>query len=373
MKQFKVQSLIKYGEDSLEYIEKLNYKKIMIVTDKTMVKLELVDKITKRLVGKSIEIFDKVEPNPTVEIIETGIIRYISFKPDCIIALGGGSPIDACKAILYFGYRVEKEYKGKYTKIPFIAIPTTSGTGSEVTSYSVITKGDKKLVLADDDMLPTVSLLNPSFMKKLPKFVIADTGMDVLTHALEAYVSKEKSIFTDIYAIEAIKIIYNELIKHYNDSTILEYRSNIQKSSTLAGIAFNNASLGINHSIAHTLGANLHISHGRANAIVMPYVIEYNSNAYENYFKVCSELGIKCSNIKEGKNKLINIVLEMNNKLHIEKSIQELKVDFEQYEKLIPTFVEDIENDTCTKGNPNISSREKLIELLINIYFGKIG
>lgn len=371
MKEFKLKPEIKYGCESLVWINNLKSKKILIVTDKTMVKLGLVDKVISNLNGAEVKVFDKVEPNPTIEVIEDGIKEYFMFNPEVIIALGGGSPIDACKGIIYFSYKIQKEHKGDIKRIPFIAIPTTSGTGSEVTSYSVITNKNSKIALADDEMLPTMAILDPEFMRTLPKVVIADTGMDVLTHAIEAYVSTSRNSFTNALSLEAIKIVYKNLLKHYGNAELLKPREEIQHASCMAGLAFNNSSLGINHSIAHTLGSNLHLSHGRSNAIIMPYIIESNKNAHEYYFEISKMLGLPSENIEEGKNSLIALISIFKKEMKIPNSLKDLGIEFKDYKKLIPQFLKDIESDICTAGNPNQLTSEEYIELLIKIYYGQ--
>ncbi|HAS79464.1 MAG TPA: butanol dehydrogenase [Fusobacteriaceae bacterium] len=372
MKEFKLKPEIKYGSESLGWIKNLKSKKILIVTDKTMVKLGLVDKVISNLNGSEVKVFDKVLPNPTVEVIKDGIKEFFMFNPEVIIALGGGSPIDACKGIIYFSYKIQKEHKGEIKRIPFIAIPTTSGTGSEVTSYSVITNENSKIALADDEMLPTMAILDPEFMKTLPKVVIADTGMDVLTHAIEAYVSNSRNSFTNALSLESIKIIYKNLLNHYENSQLLKPREEIQHASCMAGLSFNNSSLGINHSIAHTLGSNLHLSHGRSNAIIMPYIIENNKNAYEYYYEISKMLGLPSKDIIEGKNSLIAFITIFKEKMKIPNSLKDLGIEFEEYKKLIPQFLDDIKKDICTAGNPNKFTDEEYVELLIKLYYGLI-
>ena len=371
MKEFVIKPEIKYGIDSLKFLSTLPYKKYFIVTDKMMVELGIIEKIVDNLpVDKEVKIFDEILPNPTMEVVENGIQEYVKFEPECVIALGGGSPIDACKGILYFGDKIFKLINKKRARF-FIAIPTTSGTGSEVTSYSVITYKNSKLALADKEMLPNMAILNPEFMKTLPKKVIADTGMDVLTHALEANVSKNGNSFTDAMSIEALKIISSELLTHYENKEKLEPRENIQLASCMAGIAFNNSSLGINHSVAHTLGAKFHISHGRANAIVLPYVIDVNTKAYEKYGKIAREIGIlKDGNRVCGKEALKIFIEILKEKLEIPKCIKDLGISFEEYKEKIPDMLKDIKCDICTEYNPNSLKDEEFIELLLRIYFG---
>lgn len=371
MKSFGIKPDIKFGEDSLSFLKTLPYKKYFIVTDSMMVQLKLIDKIIDNLGSDCmIKVFDKVLPNPTVEIVEEGVAEYLTFEPECVIALGGGSPIDACKAILYFGDKIFNLLNQPKDRM-FIAVPTTSGTGSEVTSYSVITCGNRKIALTEDKMLPNVALLNPDFMKTLPKKVVADTGMDVLTHALEAYVSKNSNPFTDALALESIKTVFEHLLAHYEDRQTLVPREKIQYASCMAGIAFNNSSLGINHSIAHSIGAKFHISHGRANAVLLPYIIEVNSNANEKYSQVANMLGITKETEVEGKTALKMLVEILKEKMEIPKSLKDMGIDFEEFRKEIPNILEDIKKDVCTIYNPNELSDEEYVKLLLKIYFGE--
>ena len=372
MKEFRLQPKILFGEDSLDYLKTLKYKKVMIVTDEVMTQLKLTDFVINVLSSiTEINIFDKVEPNPSVATIENGLKDFIGFDPECVIALGGGSSIDACKGILYFAYKLYKKLNINKKKIFFIAIPTTSGTGSEVTSYSVVTNGEHKIALADDLMLPDVALLSTKFLGALPAKVVADTGMDVLTHALEAYVSTNANPFSSSLAIKSIKLIFENLVTHHNDRKIEGSKRNVQFASCMAGIAFDNSSLGINHSIAHTVGARFHIAHGRANAIIMPYVIEVNTEANKKYYEVSRELGLPADTIEEGKFSLLSFVRILKEKLGIEKCLKDYGVDFEAFKREIPGILSDIKKDICTIYNPNKLSDKEYIRLLLKIYFGE--
>lgn len=370
MSKFFIKPKIEFGEDSLKYLKNLKGD-FFIVTDKSMVSLKLVDKVIEFLPKNSnILIFDEVTPNPTVDIIEKGLKKLVFFNPDVVIALGGGSPIDACKGMLYFSKKLSEKITLKESS--FIAIPTTSGTGSEVTSYSVITDGNKKIALANDEMLPDTALLNPEFMKTLPQKIIADTGMDVFTHALEAYVSKVSNPFTDGMALESLKLLNNNLLKHYNDANDIKPRKNVQYASCLAGIAFNNSSLGLNHSLAHTIGAKFHLSHGRANAILLPYIIEVNTNANERYNNLSKELDlVDFLNLNEGKTKLLKYIKNLKKLLGIETSLKEINIDFNEFKENIPQMLEEIKKDICTEYNPNFLRDEDLVRLLLKAYFGE--
>lgn len=371
MKEFRLQPKILFGEDSLDYLKTLEYKKVMIVTDKVMTQLKLVDFVTNSLSSATeIKIFDEVEPNPSMTTIEKGLKDFIDFEPQCIIALGGGSPIDACKAILYFAYELYKKIKVN-KKVFFIAIPTTSGTGSEVTSYSVVTKGERKIALTNDLMLPDVALLNTKFLEALPAKVVADTGMDVLTHSLEAYVSINTNPFSSSLAMKSIKLIFENLVTHYNDRKIEGPRRNVQFASCMAGIAFDNSSLGINHSIAHTVGAKFHMAHGRANAIILPYVVEINTKADKRYYEISRELGLPADTIEEGKVSFLSFIKILKEKLGIEKCLKDYGINFETFKNEIPSMLSDIKKDICTQYNPNKLTDEDYIRLLLKIYFGE--
>lgn len=373
MKEFKIQPTIKYGEDSLEYISSLKGEKVFIVTDKMMVKLKIVDKITNILSKNKIsyEIFDEVEPNPCVSTIIKGLKRMFLENVDIVIGLGGGSPIDACKSMLYFKMKLQDKMKLGRKKPLFIAIPTTSGTGTEVTSYSVITEGNRKLALANDDMLPDIALLNPEFTKTVPQSIVADTGMDVLTHAIEAYVSNNKNPFSDAMAIEAIGLIYEYLNDHYLNVEKMVPREKVQQASCLAGIAFNNSGLGIAHSIAHTIGGKFKISHGRANAIILPYVIEVNiKKSPERYCEIAKKIGLPAKTTDEGVLALLIFVKELRKRLKIENSLKEYGIDRGTYEAAIPEMIKDIEGDICTQGNPVKLDNHSYEILLKKIYSG---
>lgn len=371
MKEFRLQSKILFGEDSLTYLKNLDYKRFLIVTDSVMEQLKLTDFVIDNLpLLKEIKIFSEVEPNPSMQTIEKGVHEFIEFDPDCVIALGGGSPIDACKAMLYFAYKIYKKLDIT-KKVFFIAIPTTSGTGSEVTSYSVVTDGDRKIALADDLMLPDVALLNTEFLKGLPPKLVADTGMDVLTHSIEAYVSNKANPFSSSLAMKAIKLIFENLVTHYNDRTISLPRENVQFASCMAGIAFDNSALGINHSIAHTIGAKFHIAHGRINAIVMPYVIEVNSQADKKYYEIAKELGLPADTIAEGKASLLSFIKILKEKLEIEKSLKDYGLNFEEFRRELTNMLKDIKKDICTPSNPNKLTDEEYIRLLLRIYYGE--
>lgn len=297
MQWFKVPSKIYFERDSIQYLQAMKeMHKVMIVTDRAMVDLGFVDKIAEQLRLNrnqiTYQLFADVEPNPSIQTVQRGTELMRSFQPDTIIALGGGSPMDAAKVMWLFYEQPEVDFRDLVQKFmdirkrafkfpqlgrkaKFIGIPTTSGTGSEVTPFAVITDGDKKYPLADYSLTPTIAIVDPALVMSVPAKVAADTGLDVLTHATEAYVSVLANDFTDGLALQAIKLVFENLEKSVKEGNF-EAREKMHNASTMAGMAFANAFLGISHSMAHKVGGKFHVVHGCANAILMPYVIRYN-------------------------------------------------------------------------------------------------
>src|SRR5690625_1804857 len=255
MNTFSIGPEIIYDKNAIDYLKNIKRKKVFIVTDQSMLKLGILDPIIKIMKENhmSYDIFSDVEPDPSMDIVKTGLAQFMRTKPDCLIAVGGGSVIDAAKAIIYFYVQIQKEFleDEQMNKALFIAIPTTSGTGSEVTSYSVVTdtENEVKIPLRDSIMIPDVAILEEKLIESVPPKVTADTGMDVLTHALESLVAKNATVLTDMLAEKAIKLTFTYLPKAYHDGHDLLARRHLHVPSCLAGIAFENADLGINHSL----------------------------------------------------------------------------------------------------------------------------
>ena len=410
MQWFKIPEKIYFEAGSIAYLEKMpDIERAFIVTDQGMVKLGYVDKILyhlrKREKHVHCEIFDEVESDPSFETVNKGLEMMRNFKPDVIIALGGGSPIDAAKGMWLFYEHPDADPEGlklkfmdirkrtyKFPKLgvktKMVAIPTTSGTGSEVTSFAVLTDkvNNKKYPLADYELTPDVAIVDPELVLSLPKTVTADTGMDVLTHALEAYVSNMASDFTDGLSEKASELVVNYLPKAYTDGandTIA--REKMHNASTIAGMSFTNAFLGVCHSLAHKIGAEFHLAHGRINAILLPYVIRYNSTmptkfvsfpkyeyfiADQKYAQMAKKLGLKADTVEEGVSSLIEKVKELNEFLGIPKSFKEAGIDEAEFMAKIDMLADRAFEDQCTTANPRVPLVSELKQILIDSYYG---
>lgn len=410
MQWFKVPEKIYFEAGSIAYLEKMpNIERAFIVTDEGMVKLGYVDKILYHLRNRQhyvhSEIFSEVESDPSFDTIMKGVEAMKNFKPDVIIALGGGSPIDAAKGMWLFYEHPEADPEGlklkfmdirkrtyKFpklgTKCQMVAIPTTSGTGSEVTSFAVITdkEKNKKYPLADYELTPDVAIVDPDLVMSLPKSVTADTGMDVLTHALEAYVSNMASDYTDGLAEKAVEIVFEYLEKAYDDGTNKLAREKMHNASTIAGMAFTNAFLGVNHSIAHKIGAEFHLPHGRINAILLPYVVRYNSTkptkfvsfpkyeyfiADKKYYEMAKKVGLKADNVEEGINSLIEKIKEMNEHMNIPKSFKDAGIDENEFLSKVDMLADRAFEDQCTTANPRVPLVSEIKQILLDSYYGK--
>ncbi|MDD9266771.1 bifunctional acetaldehyde-CoA/alcohol dehydrogenase [Paenibacillus sp. GCM10023248] len=410
MQWFKIPPKIYFEKGATQYLEKMpDITRVMIVTDPMMVKLGYVERVEyylrKRKLPVYIEVFSDVEPDPSVETVERGRAQMASFGPDCIIALGGGSPMDAAKAMwLFYEYpdtsfdalkqkfmdirkRVYK-YPRLGRKAKFVAIPTTSGTGSEVTSFAVITdkeKGNTKYPLADYELTPDVAIIDPDYVYSLPKTAVADTGMDVLTHAIESYVSVMANDYSDGLALKAIQLVFHNLEKSYATGDPVA-REKMHNASTIAGMAFANAFLGINHSLAHKWGGEYHTAHGRTNAILMPHVIRYNAKlptkftsfpkydhfvADQRYAEIARMLGLPAQTTEEGVNSLIEAIRQLNQKLGIPEKFQDLGFNPEQFEARVDYLADRAFEDQCTTANPRMPLVTELADVYRNAFYGK--
>ncbi|MCL1881600.1 MAG: bifunctional acetaldehyde-CoA/alcohol dehydrogenase [Oscillospiraceae bacterium] len=412
MQWFKIPPRIYFEKGSTQYLQHMpKITRAFIVTDPVMEELGYVDKVTyylkKRREHVDIEVFSDVEPDPSVETIRRGVDMMNRFKPDVIIALGGGSPIDAAKGMWLFYEQPDTDFDGLRLKFldirkrafqypnlgkkaEMVAIPTTSGTGSEVTSFSVITdkeNGNVKYPLADYELTPDVAIIDPQFVATMPKSIVADTGMDVLTHAIETYVSVLASDFTNGLALKAIQLIFKYLPSSYSDPSNELAREKVHNASCIAGMAFTNAFLGINHSLAHKLGGEFHIPHGRANAVLLPHVIAYNAQKPEKfpifpkysefvadyrYAQIARNSGLKCGDTQESQiEALIAKIWELMETLNIPTCIKDCGIDEKEFFAKVPMLAERAFEDQCTTANPRYPLIKDLEEIYRKAYYGK--
>lgn len=408
MQWFKVPSKTYFERDSIQYLQKCrDVERVMIVTDHAMVELGFLDRIIEQLDLRRnkvvYQIFADVEPDPDITAVMKGTELMRTFKPDTIIALGGGSPMDAAKVMWLFYEQPEVDFHdlvqkfmdirkrafkfpelGKKTK--FVAIPTTSGTGSEVTPFAVISDkaNNRKYPIADYSLTPTVAIVDPALVLTVPGFIAADTGMDVLTHATEAYVSQMANDFTDGLALQAIKIVFENLEKSVKEADF-ESREKMHNASTMAGMAFANAFLGISHSMAHKIGAQFHTVHGRTNAILLPYVIRYNGTrpaktatwpkynyyrADEKYQDIAKLLGLPASTPEEGVESYAKAVYDLGCRLGIKMNFRDQGIDEEEWKAHTRELAYLAYEDQCSPANPRLPMVEHMEEIMNDAYYG---
>ena len=377
-----------YGKDSLSELKNLVGKKAIIVTGGSSMRkggfLKLVEDYLKEA-NMEVSLFEGVEPDPSVETVMKGAKAMTDFEPDWIVAIGGGSPIDAAKAMWAFYEYPDTSFETLCTpfsfpklrtKAKFCAIPSTSGTATEVTAFSVITDYQKgiKYPLADYEITPDVAIVDPALVETLPPVQVAYTGMYALTHAIEAYVSTLNSPFTDPLAIKAIEMVFDYLPMSYKGD--MEAREQMHYAQCLAGQSFTNALLGIVHSMAHKTGAAFstgHIPHGCANAIYLPYVIKYNAHdkvAFARYADISRRIGLCQGSDKACVNALIEKIEEFNRLLGIPKTIKEFGVNEDEFLSKVSEIAKNAVDDACTGSNPRSITPEQMEKLYKCTFYG---
>ena len=379
MGEFYVKTRVYTGGDSLDQIKHLGIKRAYIVCDPFMEKCGRAQELAGKLQesGAKTEIFSKVVPDPSIEVVTQAVQGMVYCEPDAIVALGGGSAIDTAKAAAQLYGSVLKS--GRPT---LIAVPTTSGTGSEVTSFAVISdlQTQTKYALTDEALIPDIAFLDPQLTASVPPAITADTGMDVLTHALEAYVSTKADDFTDACAEKAIRLVWKYLEQAVADGQNCEAREHMHNASCLAGMAFSNASLGICHSMAHALGASFHIPHGRSNALLLPHVILYNSEpeapqetaALLRYAQIAEMVGLGGSTPRASVYALVRQIRNMMQRMKMPLFATDLGVEPQAFEEQIESMAQKAMNDKCTKTNPRMPTQSQLQDLYKQICKGGI-
>ncbi|MGM9977568.1 MAG: iron-containing alcohol dehydrogenase [Clostridium sp.] len=388
MNRFTLPRDIYWGRGSLEFLKTLDGKKAMLVLGGgSMKKFGFVDKVLGYLkeAGIETELFENVEPDPSVETVMAGAEAMRKFEPDWIISMGGGSPIDAAKAMWVFYEYPDTSFEEIIQpfsfpklrkKARFLAIPSTSGTATEVTAFSVITDNQKgtKYPLADFNITPDIAVVDPELAETMPPKLTSYTGMDALTHAIEAYVSTLNGPFTDPLAIQAIEMIIKYLPDSFNGDK--NAREQMHYAQCLAGMAFSNALLGITHSMAHKTGpvySTGHIPHGCANAIYLPYVIKYNAKeegAEERYAQIAKAIKLEGADNKALVDALCKKIQEFNDKMNIPKTLKEFGIIEEEFLDKLDKVSELAVQDACTGSNPRKIDPSQMAQLLKATYYG---
>ncbi len=381
MKEFEVKTKIYFGENALARLGDLKTDRVFLVADPFTVSSGLIDYVLEPLKknGISYSIFSKVVADPPLDVVIAGVKEALACKGKYIVAVGGGSAMDTSKAIRKFAGRIDDSYRPE-----LICIPTTSGTGSEVTSFAVIsdTANNTKIPLIADDMTPEEAILDEVLVKSVPKSITADTGMDVITHAMEAYVSLNNNEFSGALAEKAVEICGQFLLRSYNDNNDAHARRKVHIASCLAGLAFNSSSLGLNHGMAHQLGAMFHIPHGKANAILLPHIIEYNSEigtfsrskatyapCVRKYCNLARILGVSNLNEVTTIRALVSYIQFLLHEMSIPLHVSELNVVGEgDYMAAIGEMADHALEDRCTATNPRRPTRQDVIDIYKEIW-----
>ena len=372
MKTFGMKTVIHFGDNALDRLREIPYKRVLIITDPFVVQSKMIDLITEPLAKGGIEydIFSNVVPDAPVDKIADGVKKFLSYQPEAVIAVGGGSAIDSSKAIREFALKINN-----YGKVGLIAVPTTSGTGSEVTSFAVVndTEAKVKYPLVSPDLTADEAILDAELVKSVPPAITADTGMDVFTHALESYVSTGHNEFSAALAEKAMEICGVFLLRAYLDGSDMHARQKMHVASCLAGLSFNTAGLGITHSMAHQLGAQFHIPHGRANAMLLPHIVEFNANinkrsrylpAVERYASVAHILGLSNYNQVMSVRSLVNWIQFMQKEMNIPMTIQEIgTISPDEYFGAIDKMADAALADACTPSNPRTPTKEDIMKI----------
>ena len=384
MGRFTLPRDIYFGENALENLKNLDGNKaVVVVGGGSMKRFGFLAKVEEYLkeAGMEVKLIEGVESDPSVDTVMNGAKVMRDFEPDWIVSIGGGSPIDAAKAMWIFYEYPDFTFEQAVVpfgipklrqKAQFVAIPSTSGTATEVTSFSVITdyKAKIKYPLADFNLTPDIAIIDPALAQTMPPKLTAHTGMDALTHAIEAYVAGLHSVFSDPLAIQAIVMVNQYLFKSYKEDK--EARNQMHLAQCLAGMAFSNALLGITHSLAHKTGAVFHIPHGCANAIYLPYVIDFNKKACApRYADIARSLKLPGNTDDELVDSLTNMIKNMNKSMDIPLTLKDYGVDEKEFKDSEDFIAHNAVLDACTGSNPRSINDAEMKKLLEYIYYGK--
>ena len=374
---------IVFGEDALSYLSEIEGRRALIVTDQNMMRLGFVDRVIGHLEEAGIEarVFAEVEPDPSLETARRGAQVALAYEPDWIVGLGGGSCLDAAKAVWVLYERPDMEPEaispvetlGLRRKARLITIPTTSGTGAEVTWAIVLTDKEarRKLGLGSRENMADIAIVDPAFVAELPPQLTADTGMDALAHAIEGYTCTWHNDFSDGLCLKAIQLVFDYLPRAYEEGDP-EARERMHNAATIAGLGFGNALAALAHSLGHSLGAVFHVPHGRAVGLFLPYTIEFSVRGGETrYAEIARFLGLPAASEEEGASSLVSAIRGLLKRLGQPTAIAELGISPDEFERELPKLVENAENDSCTVTSPRIPSTEEFEKLFRYAYEGR--
>jgi hypothetical protein len=371
------------GEGALEYLKQVEGNRALIVTGKTVKKMGFADKVTNFLkeAGIGSEVLE-VEPEPSVETVINGAQFARNYEPDLIVGLGGGSNIDAAKAIWVLYERPDLETGsinpfiklGLRKKARLIGVPTTSGSGSEATWATVITNPaeERKMELANKELVPDIAIVDPELPRAMPRKLVAETGFDALTHAVEAYVATVGNDFSDALAIRTIQLIFKYLRRSYGNREDIEAITKMHMAGTMGGIAFSNSDVAIVHALGHVTGGVLHVPHGRAMAIILPYSVEYNAKvAMQKYAEIAGAIGIEAKTDNQALEKFVETLRQLQRELEEPASLKEAGIPRKEFEKKLDDLANKAIKSVVLRANPRPLNIEEARKLFVYIYEGK--
>ncbi|MCL2588238.1 MAG: iron-containing alcohol dehydrogenase [Oscillospiraceae bacterium] len=368
---FALKSKVYAGKGSIQLLRTLSGSAACVITDQVMVELGYLGQTLDLLreAGMESYVFQDVRPDPDMDVVAAGLEIFRASGADVLVALGGGSVIDSAKAVLYAAWQMDST---SFQRPQFIAIPSTSGTGSEVTDFSVITVDGNKVVIVDELLAPDVAILDSICLQHVPHRVVADTGIDVLVHALEAYVSIHATDFTDALAEKAVQLVLEHLEALYRDPADAYTRDRIQNASCMAGMAFTNAGLGLNHSLAHALGGRFNMSHGRSNAMLLLPVMEFNAclsgghggkRERDRYAHLSTLLRLPARTAREGTVSLMDKIRDLMRNLDFAPSIRDMEIAQDDFTAALSDLADVALRDRCTPSAPRQAGKEELISI----------
>jgi alcohol dehydrogenase class IV len=383
MWQFKSPFIV-FGEDALDYLDSLQGRHAFIVTDANIVKFGLTKFVTHHLehAGIAYTLFDRVEPEPSLQTVRAAAAEMSRVQPDWIIGLGGGSCMDAAKGawLLYERPDVDlegitpMEHFGLRGKAKLIAIPTTSGTGSETTLASVLTDLElhRKVTLGSYELVPDVAIVDPKLVMKLPPAVTADTGMDALTHAIEGYSNRMRNDFSDGLALYAIRLVLDYLPRAYTDGSDAEAREHMHNAATIAGLAFGNSQTGLSHALGHSFGALFKVPHGRAVSLFLPYVIEFEvKSGLSRYTDIAHMMRLHAHDEREAAQSVAGRVRALQAALRMPMTLQQAGATRDQLDELMPRLIANAEMDTQLVMNMRVPDAQDIERLFRYAYEGR--